>query len=254
MMKKIFSTLFLVSFLLSANVICANAASGKENHIASLKSTVGSDIKITLPSDSQLIKTTGSSLYYVQNNQLIKIEKDNQHEQISTNLLSSNSLAKSKTLNENFNFYQRNLSSDEISLIKSNLSLASSTLTRSDENMDSMGSVRAQLSVEYSQRSGSNAWEIFHLYSASGSATQLHSEGVVPTSSDLYWSGQGDVYQNGSLVRHGTIGFTRTGLSPWFSNYQLMPSGQELGASTLGVTYTVHCKRGVSVDVPITFA
>lgn len=55
--------------------------------------------------------------------------------------------------------------------------------------------------------------------------------------------------QNGKFIKNGNVGFTKTFNSPTFSNISLMGNKYAKYISVAGVTYTLHCTRGVNISV-----
>ena len=203
----------------------------------------------TFAGDSNIISQVDNKVYYIEDGQLMLLCAK------EASVLSSGKNVGgiiTTSTEQPFEFYKIDTSAEDLKALKSDHALLATILTRTNENSNSMGNVIAKLSVAYSSR-GSGVDTYYYLQSATSSYRQVINEGVVPQTSKLYWFGTGDKYRNGSLVEHGSVGFTKNYGTPTFSNVTLMGNGEELRAFSLGVTYTLYCSRSVSIDVAISF-
>ena len=126
-------------------------------------------------------------------------------------------------------------------------------LTNTDEATNPMGNITAKLSVKYSWTSFGDP-KLLRLISATSSYKTNISEGVVAQTCSLYWHAEGAIYKNGVFEKKGSLGTTKNYTSPTFSNVTLMSSSQSIEPLGAGVTYTLVCTRGVTIDVRIPFA
>lgn len=79
-------------------------------------------------------------------------------------------------------------------------------------------------------------------------------EGVYPKTSELYYNVEGSIYDaNGKFIKNGSVGFTKKFEDPTFSNISLMGNNYAKYVTAAGVTYTLHCTRGVTINVYMVF-
>lgn len=196
--------------------------------------------------DMQFIGDLNDSSYYLHNNELMKVTVED---------ISSSSKAKSTdNINENktmekeilIHFYKTDLTNDEK---KRYVTSRTGSLDMYDTAMNPMGNIKAKLLLTYSFNKYNGQ---FHLCKATGTYETIINEGIVPQSSELYWSVIGAIYRNGSFVRNGTLGDSEDFDTPTFSNIQLMNENESVvDVVTAGATYTLYCTRGVTINVYI---
>lgn len=246
--KKVFSifSIFMCMSLLTPTIAFAKNITNIE------KSNISSD-------ESVLIANDGNTKYYVTNDELIKVKVTklphikhyNSYGMESEGISEEGELT--ITNSYDIEFFTKDINQQERSDLLSPVT-ESVSLTRQDQALTSDGSIRATLSVGYSNSAGGISG--LHLCKATGTYTHLsYQSGIVAQSSTLYYTASGKVYSNGAFLKNGTIGFTKS-YGPSFSNIQLMPEGTCLPYSSLiysAVVYTLNCSRGVTVEVPMTW-
>lgn len=211
-----------------------------------------------LPSnDDNYLETIENKQYYLDENKLIKLEIKPINVEASVKTYSSlaNNDTKEKVADISMDVYSLELDNSDKEKLE-NRQISNTWLTRTDEKMNKMGNIRAKLAVTY-RDSGSSFTDSIELAlgKATGSWTRNGAiEGVYPKTSELYYNVQGSIYDsNGKFIKNGNVGFTKTFNSPTFSNVSLMGNKYARYVSSAGVTYTLHCTRGVNISVYMAF-
>ncbi|MGN1141286.1 MAG: hypothetical protein ACI4TF_08790 [Oliverpabstia sp.] len=207
---------------------------------------------------SEPLFTEGNTQYYLDDNELIKVEliecepyTNLRKQYIRPNI---SEYKKDKELLVKCSYM--NITQKDIAVL-SNPSTRSLWLTRTDEAMNSMGNIKAKLSVVYRDTDGgfSDGTSELSLKWATGSWTRIGAvEGVYPETSELYYNVQGTIYDaNGEFVKNGSMGKTKKFSSPTFSNVALMNGYTAKNIVAAGVSYTIHCTRSVNITVYMQF-
>lgn len=207
--------------------------------------------------DDNCLEIIGNRQYYLDQNELIKLEVKpiKLKNTVNTYDHSTNNDIKEKVADVSMDVYFLALDSVDKEYIE-NKQTRSTWLTRTDEKMNKMGNIRAKLSVTY-RDSGSDFTDSIELGlgKATGSWTRNGAvEGVYPKNSELYYNVQGSIYDaNGKFIKNGSVGFTKKFENPTFSNVSLMGNNYARYVTAAGVTYTLHCTRGVNINVYMVF-
>ncbi len=149
-----------------------------------------------------------------------------------------------------FKIYEGILDAKEIQ----STGISTNSLTRFDEEENSMGNIRAKLSVSYKKGKINND-DTLTLLSATSSYKTLAHNGVVAQTSKLYYNVEGSLYKNGKRIRGAIMGFTKKYSTPTFTSVTLMGPSYAVGDPiAAGVRYTLYCSRGVTINVSVSFA
>lgn len=201
----------------------------------------------------------GDSKYYLDNNDLIKvnIQESIPYKRILriSNLQDETAISVEKTVDVSYAVLS--VSETEKEMLISG-ETRDNFLTRTDEAMNASQNIRAKLSVLYDNNPSGNLFtdgNELRLISATGSYERVGAyEGIVASSSELYYHAKGNIFKEGKFVRKGSLGNNESLSSARFTNRPLMPTGYYidncLGA---GVTYTLVCTRGISIPVYMRF-
>ena len=199
---------------------------------------------------SNLIFQHNDDYYYIEENKLIKRNIKVNYNDMKNGLTLKNRKNVGNAV-VTVNFYEKEISASEKKLLS-----ASPWLTRVDEGLSYMGNIRARLSVcyKYSEELFSST-EDLHLYSATGTWTREGAaEGVAAESSRLYYCAEGRIYRpDGSFWKNGVMGFSKNFTNTRFYDYPLMGDYYIKDCISGGVTYTLNCSRGISIDVRMIF-
>lgn len=251
MRKKFYCLLSLIMAiaLLSSPAYALSSKAGQKGQSVYMN-TANARLKISLPENVKSFQEKGNSIFYIDGNKLYKINHAELPVAKSCTGVENADGKTTKEVTEDFDFFESTLTQQDI------IAMRSGNLTKSDQDMDAMGSVRATLTVTYSQTFLSGDYvPILFLDKATGKTVQLHHEGVIPETSSLHYSATGTVYKNGVRQYNGSLGFTKNYSSPNFTNVQLMPTNMSVQAvSGAGVVYDVACKRGVNLEVNLDFS
>lgn len=249
-MKKLVSLILSVLFLFSfqVNIFAATSSSPQKINLYSGNKC----ISVSFSNDIIMLENDDDTIYYLQGNSLYRVE----HLEKTMPMTIENGLYRNAISVDDFEFFELKLSPEEINAILSDPVTRASYLTKSDQSQDSMGSVRATLSVDYlSKNYNGELIPAYHIHEINAETKQISSQGVIPQTSKLQWSVTGQKFENGTPTVRGVFGESKNYDSPYIT-YSPMDDDEYIrpDSNPLHIIYSCECTRGISVSVTMDFS